>query len=805
MTDKFGNSLQFASLVAHQLKAPISSAILMLQALLGEYAGDVTPKQRDMLERIVARCQDSLETAKRLLNIAKALEQPETLSGTVDLAAVAHQARLRYVEGAFQRRIELTVHVQADRTLTRGYEPAAVEALEALIHNALKYTPEHGRIRLTIADGPEPQSLQLTVEDSGIGIPAADRPRVFEPFFRTSAAQQSARPGTGLGLTFVQAVVQATGGHVAVDRSELGGAKFILTLPLAVETAPSVPGEDPMIKPMKVIIVGGVAAGPKVAAKVVRLMPDAEVTILDKGRLLSYAGCGLPYYISGAVHDEAQLISSPVGEVRDPVFFQNVKNVHVMNQTEALEIDRAHKRLRVRQRFADQDTWLDYNKLVLATGALPIVPAVPGIDLKNIHTLHGVADAENIRAMLEAGHARDVVILGGGLIGVEVTEALVRKGCRVTIVEKRKQILRILDWEMARLVERHLERQGVKVLTNTVVERFQGDQGKVNAVATDKGLLAADMVIVGVGVRPNTALAQQAGLDLGTTGAIAVNDYLQTSDPDIYAAGDCIETTDILTEKPVYVPLGSNANRQGRIAAVNLCGQSEAFPGVLRSMACKVLDYAVARTGLTEADARRSQFETISVLAPGPDREHFVPGAKLLMLKLVVDRRSRRLLGAQAIGPGNADKRIDVAALAIYNRMTVDQLANMDFCYAPPYSTVMDNLITAANIARNKLDGRLVGISPVELHEKMQQSDGLVLLDVRTPAEFQRRRLPHTTHIPLGALRERLHELPRDKEIITMCNYSLRGYEAQLVLRAAGFQNVRVLDGGLEMWPYDQL
>jgi len=804
MTRKFGNSLQFASLVAHQLKAPISSAILMLQALLGDYAGAVTPKQRELLERITARCQDSLETAKRLLNIAKALEHPETLSGSFDLAAVAHQARLRYVEAAFQHRVDLTVVLRTEQTLTRGYQPAAREALEALIHNALKYTPEHGCVRLTVTDADDPQTLQLAVEDSGIGIPPADRPRVFDPFFRTRAAEHSDRPGTGLGLTFVQAVVNATGGHIAVDRSELGGAKFTLTLPRAAQTAPAVSGEDPMIKPMKVIIVGGVAAGPKVAAKVVRLMPNAEVTILDKGRLLSYAGCGLPYYISGAVHDEAQLISSPVGEVRDPVFFQNVKNVHVMNQTEALEIDRPHKRLRVRQRFADQDTWLDYNKLVLATGAVPIVPQVPGIDLKNIFTLHGVADAENIRAILEAGHASDVVILGGGLIGVEVTEALVRKGCRVTIVEKRQQILRILDWEMARLVERHLESQGVKVLTNTVVERFQGDQKKVNTVVTTKGLLPADMVIVGVGVRPNTTLAQQAQLDLGpTTGGIVVNDYLQTSDPDIYAAGDCIETTHILTEKPVYMPLGSNANRQGRIAAVNICGQTETFPGVLGSMACKVLDYAIACTGLTEAQARDHQFETITILAPGPDREHFVPDARLLMLKLVVDRRSRRLLGAQAIGPGNADKRIDVAALAIYNRMTVDQLANMDFCYAPPYSTVMDNLITAANIARNKLDGRLIGISPVELHQRLQQTDGVVLLDVRTPAEFQRHRLPRSTHIPLGALRERLHELPRDKEIVTLGNFSLRGYEAQLVLRAAGFQNVRVLDGGLEMWPYD--
>jgi rhodanese-related sulfurtransferase len=292
-------------------------------------------------------------------------------------------------------------------------------------------------------------------------------------------------------------------------------------------------------------------------------------------------------------------------------------------------------------------------------------------------------------------------------------------------------------------------------------------------------------------------------MEIGATGGIMVNEFLQTSDPDIYAAGDCTESIDLLTGKPAYVPLGSNANRQGRVAAVNICGGQEKFPGVLRSIACKVLDYAIARTGLTEAEARREGYDAVSVLVPGPDREHFLPDAKLLMLKLVVDRQTRRLLGAQAIGPGQADKRIDVAAVAIFNRMTVDQLANMDLCYAPPYAAVMDNVIMAANIARNKLDGRLVGIHPEELHQKLEKQENLVLLDVRTPAEYEQRHLPRSTHIPLGALRARLGELPRDREIITMCNYSLRGYEAQIILRAAGFPNVRVLDGGLEMWPYD--
>lgn len=804
MDKKLSNSPQYVSLIAHQLKAPISSAMFMLQTLLGEMAGPLAPKQRELLEKVNARCQDYMDTARRLMDIARALDQPETLAAErVELAGIAHKARLRYAEQAFQRRIDLSVRIDTDNRTIRGHESALTEALEALIHNALKYTPDHGRIQISVSQPNQNQTMQMAVEDSGIGIPQKDWEKVFEPFYRTVEARHSTRPGSGLGLAFVKAIVEAVGGTISVDRSALGGARFLMTFPV-LQNDPGSSQEDSDTMPsMKVVILGGSAAGPKVASKVFRLMPNADITILDQGQVLSYAGCGLPYYISGVVRNQSQLISSPLGESRDPIFAHNRKNIHVLHQTEALEIDGSNRRIRIRPQYQDRDTWLNYDKLVLATGAQPIIPDLPRIHLANIFSLHGVSDAEGIRAALERGKAHDVIILGGGLIGIEITEALVRKGCRVTIIESRQQILRILDWEMARLVENHLESQGVKVLTNTRVKEFQGEE-KVRSVLTDKGVLPADMVVMAVGVQPNISLAQKAGLKIGTTGAIHVNEYLQTSNPDIYAAGDCIESVDFLTGKPSYVPLGSNANRQGRIAAVNICGGTDAFPGVLRSMACKVLDYTIARSGLTETEAQREGFDVISALVPGPDKEPFVPGAKLIFVKVIVDRPTRRLLGAQAIGPGNADKRIDLAAVAIHNRMTIDQLANMDLCYAPQYSLVMDNVITAANIARNKLDGQMVGISPMELYEKMRNGDKLLLLDVRTPLEFEQSHLPNSTHIPLGALCEKIYELPHDKEIVALCNYSLRGYEAQLILRAAGFQNVRVLDGGLEMWPYGE-
>ncbi|MCK5241242.1 FAD-dependent oxidoreductase [bacterium] len=555
---------------------------------------------------------------------------------------------------------------------------------------------------------------------------------------------------------------------------------------------------------MKVIIIGGVAAGPKAAAKIIRLIPDAEVTIIEKDKYLSYAGCGLPYYVSGEVKEQKELMCTSVGVVRDSIFFQKVKNVHVLTETEAVKIDRKEKRVLIKILANKHEKWLDYDKLVLATGAEPIMPPLPGVDLENIFALHGVHDAEGIKTLLADEHAKDMVIVGGGLIGVEITEALVHKGCRVTIVEKMPQIFSMLDWEIAKLVAEHMESHGVKILTNTEVKSFKGEQ-QVKEVITDKGTLKADLVIMSIGVRPQIKLAKDAGLEIGELKAIKVNEKMQTSDPDIYAAGDCVECVDRVTGKSCYMPMGSTANKHGRVAANNICGHEDKFPGVLGSTVCKVFNFTVGRTGLTESMAGKQGYAVEVVMAPAPDKAHFMSDAKPLLLKLVVDKKNRQLLGAQATGPGDVDKRIDIAAMALVNKMTVDQLANMDLCYAPPYSPAMDNIITAANVARNKLDGYMEGVTAKEVHAMLEQQKDFVFLDVRSPGEYAEVRLPNETLIPLGALRTRLNELPPDKEIIAFCKISLRGYEAALVLKAAGFKKVRVMDGGVVMWPYEKI
>jgi NADPH-dependent 2,4-dienoyl-CoA reductase/sulfur reductase-like enzyme/rhodanese-related sulfurtransferase len=694
----------------------------------------------------------------------------------------------------------MALDIESEPLNVRVDEAALAETLVALLNNAMKYTPDHGHIRVRARRAEGGDTVVTSVADSGIGVPDELRGKIFEPFFRAMDARRASFPGAGLGLAFVKSVVVGSGGTVAVGRSDLGGAEFTLTLPLA---PPEARGGEAQ-PPLRLVVIGGVTAGPKAAAKVLRMLPDADVTVVERGSVLAYAGCGLPYYVSGAVDDVQGLISSPAGGLRDPVFFRKAKNMHVMNEAEALEIDRADRRVRVRRLAGGHETSLRYDKLLLATGASPAVPEGLDLSLRNVHTVHGVRDAESIRAALSEERARDVVVIGGGPTALDMTDAVAGKGGRVTILEKAPHILPSVDEDMATLVSRYLQSRGVRVVTGADVRALEGD-GTVSAVVTAEARYPADMVIIAAGVRPNVDLARRAGLELGETGAIRVDEGMLTSDPDIYAAGDCVETTHLLTGRPVYFPMGATAIKQARVAAVNICGGKNSFSGILGSCICKIFDYSVARVGLGEDEAAAAGRDATAVLVSGLDREHFMPDARQVLLKLIVEKPSRRLLGAQGTGPGDVDKRITAAAVAITAGMTVDEIAELDLCYAPPYSPAMDNLIAAANVARNKLDGQLEGIKPAAVYRMVREKQDFVLLDVRSPQEHERLSLPSALSVPLGTLRERLSALPKDKEIVTFSHISLRGYEASLILRAAGFTRVRVMEGGVAMWPYETL
>ena len=554
----------------------------------------------------------------------------------------------------------------------------------------------------------------------------------------------------------------------------------------------------------RLVIVGGVAAGPKAAARARRCDPRAEITILEQGEFISFAGCGLPFFIAGQIAEARELMCTPVGVVRDEAFFRNVKNIRVLTRTRAVAIDRAAKTVTARRLDSGEEMVLPYDKLVLATGSRPVRLEVPGMDLPGVYTLRGIPDALAIRQALT--DVPDVVVIGAGLVGLEVVDALLAlrqtRELNVTLVEKLAHPLpTLLDPEMGALVAKFLKSAGVNFLPGREVRRLEG-QGRVERVVTDQEEIPAQLVVVGVGVRPETELAQAAGLALGPTGAIAVNEYLQTSDPDIYAGGDCVENVHLVSGQKVYLPLGSTANRHGRVIGDNIAGGRDLFPGVVGTAILKVGTLNVGRTGLTVEEARRAGFDPVSVLCAGPDRAHYHPDSKPLVIKLVADRATRRLLGAQVLGPGAADKRLDVAATALTAGFTVDRLATVDLAYAPPYATALDILTHAANALRNKLDGRARGVSPREVRARLALGEDFVLLDVRTPKELEEARLdlPNVTWIPLGQLRSRAGELPRDKKVITFCKVSLRGYEAQLILDAEGFADVGFMEGGLAAW-----
>lgn len=556
---------------------------------------------------------------------------------------------------------------------------------------------------------------------------------------------------------------------------------------------------------MKIVVVGGVAAGLKAAAKARRNDPAAEITVVEKGKLISYGACGLPYYVAGEVQDINQLMTTPAGAVRNQAFFKNVKDITVLTETLATGIDRAARQVTVKDLASGEERKLPYDKLVLATGAVPVKPPLPGIELENIYQLWHPDDAKAVRAGLERGKFANAVIIGAGLVGLEMAEALKQWEVNVTLIEMKEQVFpAFLDEEVAGSVAKYAREHGLTILTAERVERFDGD-GAVREVVTDRRTIPADLVILAIGVRPNVELAKSAGLAIGPSGAIAVDETLRTSDPDIFAGGDCAENTNIISGEKIFTPMGSTANKHGRVIGDNLTGGSVKFRGALGTVVVKVMDMNVGKTGLTERDAKRLGIEYVTAMVGGHDRPHYMPGAKLITVKLVVEAATGRLLGAQAFGEGEVAKRIDIVATAITLGGTANDLFDIDLAYAPPYNSPIDNVAVAALAVLNKLAGKLKGISSLTAQE-MMAGGKTVFLDVRTPDECKLQgRLPcaGVKYIPLGQLRSRLGELNKDDEIVAFCKISLRGYEAALILEGEAFDKVKVMEGGINAWPFD--
>ena len=551
----------------------------------------------------------------------------------------------------------------------------------------------------------------------------------------------------------------------------------------------------------KIVIIGGTACGPKAAARARRCDQQAQITIVEQETELSVATCGLPYYVSGVIESRLELVQ------RGPDFFKEVMDIDVLTRTRAIAINRKAQRVEILNLAKNRTSTIEYDKLVLATGSTPVVPDWKGKELKGVFTLSRIEEAQAMRNLVSPRKINKAVIIGAGLIGLEMAEALVSQGVEVSVVEALDWVLpTLLDFEVAAYLEKHLREKGVKLLLGQGVTGFGSDEkGWVNKVIAGDTELETDLALLAIGVKPNTALAEDAGLSIGTDGGIAVNAHLQTSDPDIYAGGDCVENVNMITGQKILAPLGSTANKHGRVIGTNVTGGDETFPGVLGTSIAKVFDYNVGRVGLSQSQAEKAGYEAITSLVPGYEHATYYPNGKEITVKLVAEKANGRLLGGQVAGPGDTAKRIDVLATALTFGATVDDLANTDLAYAPPYNSALDPLHNAANVIRNKQEGYARALTPMEAMAKIKNNDAFIFLDVRSPAEWEAYRIeaPQNKFLPLRELRTKLDELPKDAEIVIVCHTSVRAYQAQRILDGAGFKDVKFLDGSIAAWPYE--
>lgn len=530
---------------------------------------------------------------------------------------------------------------------------------------------------------------------------------------------------------------------------------------------------------MKVVIVGGVAGGATAAARLRRLDETAEIVVFERSGFVSYANCGLPYYIGGVIEDQEELT------LQTPESFYKRFRVQMKVRHEVTAIDRSAKTVTVRNLATGEVFQESYDKLLLAPGARPTQPALPGVGLDRLFTLRTVEDTLRIRRFVDTQHPKSVVLAGGGFIGMELAENLRERGLDVTIVQRPKQLMTPFDADMAALIHREVRAHGVRLALGHTVDGFAESEGGVQVLLKDEQPLQADMVILAIGVTPDSRLAAEAGLELGLKGSILVNDRMQTSDPDIYAVGDVVQVNHFVTGQPALIALAGPANKQGRIAADNITGGDSRYKGSQGSSVLKIFDLTAAATGLNEAAARRAGLDVEAVVLSPMNHAGYYPGGRVMTMKVLFERRTGKLLGAQIVGSDGVDKRIDVLATAIRAGMTAADLTELDLAYAPPYSSAKDPVNMAGYMMENLLTGK---VKQFRLDELATLPRGTVeLLDTRTTGEYSRGHADGFINLPLDELRDRLSELDPAKPVYVMCQSGLRSYLACRILTQHGF------------------
>ncbi|HYF83717.1 MAG TPA: FAD-dependent oxidoreductase [Clostridia bacterium] len=545
----------------------------------------------------------------------------------------------------------------------------------------------------------------------------------------------------------------------------------------------------------KVLIVGGVAGGASAAARLRRVDEKAEIIIFEKGQYISFANCGLPYYIGGAIRERKNLLVQTAQAMKARF------NIDVRELSEVIKVDRQRKIVEVKT-LRDGSTYEEsYDVLVLSPGAAPVKPPIPGIDSPNIYTLRDIPDTDSIKGFLDEKKPQSAVVVGGGFIGLEMAENLYAAGLRIDIVEALDQVMAPLDYEMAAIVHNHIRSKGCGLHLKDGVKAFEPEADKTAVVLQSGKRISADMIILSIGVKPNNMLAKAAGLEMGITGGIRVNEYLQTSDPDIYALGDAIEVTDYVSGNPVLIPLAGPANKQGRIAANNIAGRKEAYKGTQGTAIAKVFDIAAASTGINEKTLKKLGKEIekdyITTTTHSASHAGYYPGGSTMAIKTIYTPEGR-VLGAQIVGFDGVDKRIDYIAIAVRHRMTVHDLQEFELAYAPPFSSAKDPVNMAGYVGSNILNG---DVKAAYWDEAMNADmSNTFLLDAREPSEYEQGHIPNAVNIPLGQIRSRLSEIPRDKEIIVNCQVGLRSYIGVRMLMQNGFEKVKNLSGGYKSY-----
>jgi len=554
------------------------------------------------------------------------------------------------------------------------------------------------------------------------------------------------------------------------------------------------------------VVVGGVATGPKTAATLARLIPSAGVTLFQRESHLSYATCGFPFFASGELSSFDQLLQTGYGVTRDVEFFEQSKGCRAIPSSEVISINRQKKTVTVKMLQSGETFEHGYGRLVLATGSTPNKPPMPVPDSDLIRPFTRPADVINFRQLAQQGKVDKVVIVGGGFVGIELCEAVRDTwGIEVKLFEKQPQLLPyMLDPEMAAILQRSLVANGVDVLDNAEVEKIELDSdGKPVVYLQGLEPISTDYVFLCLGVRPEVTLAKECGLDIGKTGGILVDSFLQTSDADIFAGGDCVESFHRITKHRFYIPMGSLANRHGRFIAENLAGNKIEFPGVVGTFVLRAFDTNIGGVGLSELVAKQEGLDVRTVWGSFSDKPDYMPEVKTFTLKMIYEEGSNRLLGLQAVGSGDICRRVDVFSSLLQREAELEDLLDFEHGYAPPFAGALDPLHHLAGIALAEQRGT-VFVEPKALEDHID--DNTLLLDVREPDEIANEPLPadnmptssRVVVIPLNELRKRLDELDRNKRILLVCRRGLRSYQAALILKAAGYKNVIVLAAGLQ-------